>query len=57
MSAAVINLALDTEALVSEFSSDHCRWIFVGLNGGKVAVDTGLALKFWCLLEVLEICH
>ena len=53
--AAVINLALDTEELVSEFSSDHCRWIFVGLNGGKVAVDAGLALKsFGGLLEVLE---
>lgn len=43
--AAVINLVFDTDELISEFSSDHCRWIFVGLNGGKVAVDAGLALK------------
>lgn len=53
--AAVINLTLDSEELVSEFTSDHTRWIFIGLNGGKVAVDAGLALKsFSGLLEVLE---
>lgn len=52
--AAVINLVLDAEALVSEFSSDHCRWIFVGLNFGKVGVDTGVALRsLGGLLEVL----
>lgn len=53
--AAVINLVLDADDLVSEIASAHCRWVFVGLNGGKVIVDTGVALKsLGGLLEVLE---
>lgn len=52
--AAVINLALDGKELVSEIESEHTRWIFVGLNGGKTIVDIGLAMKsFSGLLEVL----
>lgn len=43
--AAMINLVLDAEEFYVEFSSDHRRWIFVGLNGGKVAVDAGAAFK------------
>lgn len=43
--AAVINLAQDAGDLISEIRSEHTRWIFVGLNSGKTAVDAGLALK------------
>lgn len=43
--AAVINLAQDAGDLISEIRSEHIRWIFVGLNSGKTAVDAGLALK------------
>lgn len=43
--AAVINLVLDAGDLISEIKSEHTRWIFVGLNGGKTAVDAGLAFK------------
>jgi len=52
--AAVVNLVLDAEDLSSEIGSEHRRWIFVGLNGGKVAVDAGLAFKGLSgLLQVL----
>lgn len=53
-SAVVINLVLDSGDLYSEWNSDHRRWAFVGLNFGKVGVDTGVALKsLGGLLEVL----
>lgn len=43
--ATVINIALDTKDFISEIDSEHTRWAFVGLNGGKAVVDIGLALK------------
>ena len=53
--AAVINLALDAVDLISEIRSEHTRWIFVGLNGGKTAVDAGVAFKGASgLLQVLS---
>lgn len=52
--ASVINLALDTKDFISEIDSEHTRWAFVGLNGGKAVVDIGLALKsFGGLLKLL----
>ncbi|GAL59685.1 hypothetical protein EV102420_22_00060 [Pseudescherichia vulneris NBRC 102420] len=52
--AAVVNLVLDSGDLSSEWNSDHRRWVFVGLNVGKVGVDAGVALKsLGGLLEVL----
>ncbi|HAU3112267.1 TPA: hypothetical protein JDD34_004459, partial [Salmonella enterica subsp. diarizonae] len=54
MSAAVINLVLDSEDFSSEWNSDHRRWAFVGLNFGKIGGDTGVALKsLGGLLEIL----
>ncbi|ELY4574230.1 hypothetical protein SMZ97_001838 [Cronobacter turicensis] len=53
--AAVINLALDAGDLISEIRSEHTRWIFVGLNGGKTAVNAGVAFKGASgLLQVLS---
>ncbi|MFD3247999.1 T6SS effector BTH_I2691 family protein [Rahnella aquatilis] len=53
--AAVINLALDTDDLISEIAFEHRRWAFIGLSFGKTIVDLGVVLKsFGGLLEVLE---
>ena len=52
--ASVINLAVDGLELKTEFSREQYRWAFIGLNGGKVGSDIGVALKSASgLLEVL----
>lgn len=52
--AAVINLVLDAKELYAEGSSEHRRWMYIGLNLSKTAVDVGLAFKAATgLLQVL----